>query len=161
MTLRQATADDAAALAELLNAVIALGGTTALETPFTPSGFAEVFITGAKCRSCLMAIAEDGSAAGFQLLAHEEYLPAGWADIGSFARAQPRIRGVGKALFPETVAVARGLGLTTINATIRADNVPGLAYYSGLGFETWKVVAGVPLLDGTPVDRIWKRYRVA
>ncbi len=158
ITTRAATPDDAAALAALLNAIIAIGGTTALETPFSADAFTETFITGAKCLSCIVAVAPDGSLAGFQVLAREAYLSEGWADIGTFARVEPRLRGVGSALFPATVAVARGLGLTMINATIRADNVPGLAYYAGLGFVDYKVVPGHALRDGSVVDKIWRRY---
>lgn len=157
ITTRAATPDDAPALAALLNAIIAAGGTTALETPFSAGGFAETFITGDKCLACIVAVAPDASLAGFQVLAREAWLPDGWADIGSFARPEPRLRGVGSALFPATVAAAKALGLTMLNATIRADNIPGLAYYAGLGFEDYKRVQGVLLRDGTPVDRIWRR----
>ena len=34
----------------------------------------------------------------------------------------------------ERPAVARGAGLRVLNATIRADNIPGLAYYARRGF---------------------------
>jgi hypothetical protein len=47
-----------------------------------------------------------------------------------------------------------------INATIRADNTGGLAYYAKMGFETYGITKDVPLLDGTPVDRINKRFQV-
>jgi L-amino acid N-acyltransferase YncA len=158
ISTRPGTADDAPDLAALLNAIIAIGGTTALEVPFSADAFAETFITGAKCLSCQVAVAPDGSLAGFQVLAREAWLPAGWGDIGTFARPEPRLRGVGSALFPATVAVARGLGLTAINATIRGDNVPGLAYYAGLGFKDDRRVPGHALRDGTVVDKIWRRY---
>lgn len=51
---------------------------------------------------------------------------------------------------------ARGLP----NATIRADNAGGLAYYARMGFQDYAVARGVPLADGTPVDRISRRYLV-
>ena len=44
--------------------------------------------------------------------------------------------------------------------TIRADNLPGLAYYGRIGFTEYDRVTGVPLSDGTPVDRIRKVYRL-
>ena len=40
------------------------------------------------------------------------------------------------------------LGFTVINATIRADNVPGLAYYAKMGFREYKVDADVHLARG-------------
>ena len=38
--------------------------------------------------------------------------------------------------------------LPVINATIRADNVPGLAYYAKMGFREYKVDADVHLARG-------------
>lgn len=72
----------------------------------------------------------------------------------------PRRPGVGKALFPATQIAARDLGLTTIFAIIRADNVGGLADYSRLGFVDWRTFKGVPLSDGTKVDRIAKLFHL-
>ena len=66
--------------------------------------------------------------------------------------------GVGSALFRATRERALALGLTAINATIRADNAGGLAFYSRQGFRDHSVAKAVPLSDGTPVDRISKRY---
>ena len=50
------------------------------------------------------------------------------------------------------------LGLTSINACIRADNVGGLAFYSKQGFQDHSVDKDVPLKDGTRVDRVNKRF---
>ena len=66
-------------------------------------------------------------------------------------------RGVGSALFPHTRAEAARRGYREIDATIRADNAGGLAYYARQGFVDVAVHAGVPLKDGTPVDRISRR----
>ena len=48
--------------------------------------------------------------------------------------------------------------MRTIDATIRADNTGGLAFYGRMGFTDYDCVAGVPLKDGTLVDRIRKRF---
>ena len=45
-----------------------------------------------------------------------------------------------------------------INATIRADNIGGLAFYSRLGFMDHGISRAVPLRNGVPVDRVSKRY---
>ncbi|MBL0115075.1 MAG: hypothetical protein IPP45_06280 [Sphingomonadales bacterium] len=45
--VRDVRAGDAAELAELLNAIIAQGGTTALEVPFTPERLADSSAPGA------------------------------------------------------------------------------------------------------------------
>jgi RimJ/RimL family protein N-acetyltransferase len=97
---------------------------------------------------------------GFQSLSIYGNPPNGTADIATFARMNPKTKGVGTALFPATRIAAEALGLELINATIRADNVSGLAYYGKMGFETYDRLVRVPLLDGTPVDRIKKRFVV-
>ena len=66
--------------------------------------------------------------------------------------------GVGSALLDATTARAREIGLTAINATIRGDNTGGLTFYSRMGFIDHEIVPAVPLKDGTPVDRIRKRF---
>jgi L-amino acid N-acyltransferase YncA len=150
---------DAPALADLLNEIIARGGTTALERPFTPERLAETYLTGPKVISSFAAFdAETGEALGFQTLVRESHLPEGWGDIGTFARIGGTQRGVGSALFVATRARALELGLVGLNAEIRADNVGGLAFYERMGFQDHGVKPAAPLADGTPVDRIYKRY---
>ena len=157
--VRPATDADAPALAELLNAIIARGGTTALEQSFTPDRLARKYLTGPNVISCFVAYdAETGEALGFQTLTREAYVPDNWGDIGTFARVGGTQRGVGSALFAATRERALELGLAGLNAQIRADNHGGLAFYARMGFQDHHVDAAVPLTDGTPVDRITKRY---
>jgi L-amino acid N-acyltransferase YncA len=158
VTVRPTVRDDAAALADLLNEIIAAGGTTAYQIPFTPEAFAETHIDGPGVLTSVVAHDEDGVAMGFQILLRDERLPEGWGDIGTFARRGTVQRGTGSALFAATCAAARKLGLVGINATIRADNEGGLAFYGKQGFRDHAVAVAVPLNDGTPVDRISKRY---
>ncbi|MBN8194872.1 GNAT family N-acetyltransferase, partial [Bacillus sp. NTK074B] len=79
---------------------------------------------------CCHVVTRDGEPVGFQWLYRNTDLPQGWGDIGSFTRQVPRVPGAGRALFAATMARAQALRLETMNATIRADNVPGLAYYT-------------------------------
>lgn len=149
---------DAPELAELLNAIIARGGTTALEEPFTPARLAETYLTGPDVLSCVVAVEPGGRLAGFQTLGHAPHLPEGWGEIGTYARVDGARKGVGGALFAATRTRAEALGLTAIDATIRADNSGGLAYYARMGFDDYGVDRAIPLEDGTPVDRVHKRY---
>jgi L-amino acid N-acyltransferase YncA len=158
VAVRPARPEDVPAMCDLLNAIIAAGGTTAFETPFTATGFADYFFRSQIHISCLVAEGQGGEILGFQMLALHEKLPDDWGDIATFARADSRALGVGKALFSGTAALARKFGLVAINATIRADNAGGLAYYDRMGFATWHVDKAVPLRNGHPVDRISKRY---
>ncbi|OWV80831.1 acetyltransferase [Rhizobium sp. R634] len=159
MHIRKAVSADAEELCSLLNEIIVAGGTTALETPLSASEFADWFIDGEFPLVCHVA-EQDRSLAGFQSLSLYGDPPKGYADIATFARIDPKIPGVGRALFPATRAAAEEVGLAFINATIRADNVSGLAYYAKMGFEPYDRLVQVPLLDGTPVDRIKKRFRL-
>ena len=159
--VRDATRDDAADLAALLNAVIAQGGTTALEDPYTPEHLAEAYLVGPSVICCFVAIdTASGRVEGFQTLGRYAELPADVGDIGTFARLGGNQRGVGSALFAATCERARQLGLAALNATIRADNAGGLAFYGKMGFEDHSVTPAVPLKDGRLVDRVNKRFRV-
>lgn len=157
--VRSVRPDDAAELADLLNAIIARGGTTAFETPFTPAYLAEAYLIGPSVHCCFVA-GQDGALLGFQTLGTQPFLPADVGDIATFTRLGGTQRGIGSALFAATCARARELGLNAINATIRGDNTGGLRFYSRMGFVDHEVVPAVPLQDGTPVDRIRKRHRL-
>ena len=156
--VRQAISEDAASLCPILNEIIAIGGTTAYETPFSVIEFDDHLLSGDDCIVCFIAETLTGEALGFQSLLRNSELPADWGDIATFARREPRVPGLGTALFQHTVDFARNLGLVAINATIRADNYSGIPYYEKMGFKTYSVAHGVPLNDGTPVDRVSKSY---
>jgi L-amino acid N-acyltransferase YncA len=159
LIVRPVAPDDASPLAELLNVVIARGGTTALEDAFTPDALAETYLSGTNVLICLVAVdPTTNRIEGFQTLGRYPNLPDDIGDIGTFARVDGVQRGVGSALFTAMAARARALGLSAINATIRADNTGGLAFYSKQGFVDHSVTVAVPLRDGTPVDRIHKRF---
>ena len=158
MFIRLVAVADAPALAGLLNEIIARGGTTAFQRPFTPQRLAESMLMGRSVICCFVAEERDGGLRGFQSLVRSEDLPNDIGDIATFSRVGQTQKGIGSQLFAATQAEARRQGLTAISATIRADNVGGLAFYSRLGFTDHSIHRAVPLLDGTAVDRISKRY---
>lgn len=163
LAVRHATREDAAEMAELINAIIAIGGTTAYEEPFDAASMDASYISLPQLVSCFVAEA-DGGIVGFQGLMRSfdpaDPLPHGWATIGTFARVGLTQRGVGGALFARTVVAAREADITTIDATIRADNTGGLAFYARQGFVDYHRLVGLPLRNGTPVDRIRKRFDI-
>lgn len=159
IVVREAAAADAPALSAILNAIVSRGGTTAHQAPFTVEAFRDAFLRGSSHLLCLVACGgRDGVLLGFQHLERHPDLPPDWADIATFARAEPKVRGVGRALFARTKSQAVALGAATINATIRADNREGLGYYDAMGFRTHRTDPAVPLADGTLVDRVSKRF---
>lgn len=158
MTVRPVRDADAPALADLLNEIIRRGGTTAWEEPFTPQALAGAMLTGPGVICCCVAEDDEGGLMGFQSVLRSEGLPEDVGDIATFTRVGNTQRGAGSRLFALTRRMAAERGLAAINATIRADNTGGLAFYSRLGFADHGVSRAVPLRDGTPVDRISKRY---
>lgn len=159
LEVRPVRSEDAPELATLLNEIIERGGTTALQEPFTAQRLDDTYLTGQDVICCFVAVDADiGRLEGFQTLGRHPGLPDNVGDIGTFARVGGTQRGVGSALFAATREAARRSGLAAINATIRADNTGGLAFYGRMGFRDHDVTPAAPLKDGARVDRIHKRY---
>jgi L-amino acid N-acyltransferase YncA len=153
MNVRPATPDDAEAMAAILNAVIAIGGTTAHQHPKSVEAVLWGYITKPEMRSSVVAEA-DGNVIGWQSV---EF----WRDalhIGTFVAPGVQARGAGAAMFALTRNLLRPLGPGHIIATIRADNVPGLAYYARLGFRDIGHDPHWALEDGRVVGRIDRRF---
>lgn len=155
--IRPANPDDAKGMADVLNPIIAAGGTTAIEVPVTNAEMAEVVATTI---SCHVAIDGSGGVLGTQWLDPSDEPGDLRGFISSFTRRCPRIPGIGRSLFAATTASAREAGLTALVAEIRADNVSGIGYYRAMGFYEYSVRQAVPLADGTPVDRLLWIYRL-
>ena len=159
MKIRPVEANDSRELCSLLNEIIVIGGTTAIEEELKKYEFEEYFVNGKDCVHTILAL-ERKEYLGFQCLSYHPELPENWLDIATFTRARPKTRGAGTALFGSIVEYASQNKFSYINATIRADNQAGLAYYTKMGFQKYSVVENVPLKDGTTVDRISKKYKL-
>lgn len=159
MIVRPATPADAPAMTALLNAVIAIGGTTAHQHPKTEAQVRADYIEGSEALTCVVA-EEGGTVIGFQSVGVWPGLPGGWGDIGTFVAPGLQAKGTGAALFAATCVAAREKGLTVLNATIRADNVPGLAYYARIGFTDYAQDLGWTLEDGRRVGRVSRRFEL-
>lgn len=152
MLIRAATPADAPAMTAILNAIIAIGGTTAHEAPKTESAVTEDYISGPDVLAASIAT-DDGRVIGWQSV--------GWYDgnpeIGTFVQPGTQARGIGAQLFTQTCATLHSAGITYIIATIRADNVPGLAYYARIGFRDIALDPDYALSTGQKVGRITRR----
>lgn len=158
MIIRAAIPADAPAMTALQNAIIAIGGTTAYQQPRSEDEVRADYITAPEAICCHVALDADGTLLGFQALGRWPGLPEGWADIGTFVTPAHQRSGAGAALFAATIATARAKGVTTINATIRADNLPGLGYYARRGFADHAADPAWALDDGRVVGRVSKRF---
>lgn len=143
-------------MAELLNQIIARGGTTALTSPVTGDELADKMMTD----GAVWHVAEDdaGALLGFQWIAPHPDLPPEACDIATFVQVGQTGLGIGSKLFDATRKAARAQGYAWVNATIRADNTGGLTYYQSRGFEDYKHLPQVALDDGTVVAKTCKRY---
>lgn len=150
LTARPTLETDLPALVALFNNIVRTGGTTAHEEEYDQATFkAYYFDDPIMVHTVLLG----DTPIGFQaVFASEEGLA-----IGSFTDQARPVKGAGAVMFAATKAWSVAQGYPWIDAKIRADNVPGLAYYSKMGFVDFKVDTGVPLADGTPMDRITKR----
>ena len=137
MHIRPASAVDARSLSELLNEIIALGGTTALKT-LTKADMISWIVSNPAEYAFLIAEDERGDALGFQAIGPRKTLPPEACDIATFTRSGKAQLGIGSALFSATEKKAKALGYRWINATILNQNTGGQAYYQSRGFEPYK-----------------------
>lgn len=147
-----------AEMAEILNEIIEIGGTTANATPVDRDHYWRRIQSRPEVSAWHVAESDAGRVMGFQWIEPEDYLPPEACDISTFARPGHTGLGVGSALFRETEAAARRLGYRWINANIRTDNSGGLTYYQSRGFETYGQITGVRMSNGLVVDKVLKRF---
>ena len=154
--VRRATELDARPMAELLNAIIAEGGTTAISRPVTGKDIAQWMQVPRSAWH--VAMDRSGAVVGFQWIEPASYLPDEAAEIASFVRIGKTGLGIGSALFRATSDAARRLGYGWINANIRADNEGGLIYYQSRGFRVYDRWENHRLDSGETVDKVLKRF---
>ena len=153
LTVRPMTAEDVPACVAILNDIIARGGSTAYEEPYTEVDFTAHYVDEAPVR---MTALDGDRIVGFQ--AAFDY-GAGLYSIGTFADRRDPVSATGRTLFAATLAACRARGGDAILARITSDNAGGLAFYSRMGFRDIDVIPGdVVRRNGTVVDRIVKRY---
>ena len=153
MIIRRAVPADAAAMAGILNTIIAIGGTTAHEVPKSVEVVQRDYVEGPDVLSCMVAD-DGGQVIGWQSVG----LWQGEAHIGTFVQPGIQARGIGAGLFAVTCDLLRQVGIKAIIASIRADNVPGLAYYAHIGFTDTHAEPDFALSDGRIVGRIHRRF---
>lgn len=155
---RAAVAFDARQMADILNDIIAIGGTTAITDPVSRDDI-QLWMAGFEdSSSWIVAETDKGEILGFQWIEPHKDLPPQACNIASFVKPGQTGLGVGKALFEATSQAARDLGFLWINANIREDNDSGLTYYQSRGFETYGRKTNVRLSDGSVVNKVLKRY---
>lgn len=156
MIIRPIRPADVPALVKILNAIIAIGGTTAYQQPRTPEYF-DHFLRPESPKVFLYVADTSDGLQGMQWVEPLDPPEDDFGGIATFAQPGTTQRGIGKTLFVATHQASLLAGYTGLHAKIRADNAGGLAYYEKMGFRDYGVEKAVPLDDGTEVDRIIKR----
>jgi L-amino acid N-acyltransferase YncA len=155
MIIRPATASDAFAMTQILNQIIAIGGTTAHETPKSAQQVLEDYISGPDVLSCVATLVED-RLVGWQSVGR-------WRDeahIGTFVAPDVQAKGAGAAMFALTCDTVQKAGVPYLVASIRADNDPGLRYYARMGFTDFASEPHFALSTGQIVGRTHRRFDV-
>ena len=160
ITVARATPLDAAPMADLLNAIILAGGTTAKTEPVTRSDILDWMDHDPTRAVWHVARDDTGTVCGFQYIEPHADLPLHACDIASFVRISSTGLGIGSALFTATARAAKSLGYRWISANIRADNEGGLIYYQSRGFRDYGRIEGHQLASGQIVDKVLMRYDV-
>lgn len=160
INVRPAMRLDTGSMANLLNEIITIGGTTALVRPVTAQDLNEWMQVEADRAAWHVALDKTEKVVGFQWISPHPKLPPEACDVATFVQTGRTGLGIGSALFMATASAAKSIGYRWINATIRADNEGGLTYYQSRGFRTWTVDEGVTIDSGLVVDKISKRYDV-
>lgn len=158
--VRRAGTLDARAMADLVNAIIRKGGTTAFTKEVTGEVIRGWFQRAPHRSVWHIAENERGDILGFQSIEPHYDLPADACDVATFVKVGQTGLGIGSKLFAASRSAASDFGYTWINATIRADNEGGLAYYQSRGFEPYARHADQSLENGFVVVKISKRYNL-
>lgn len=145
-------------MADVLRPIVKAGGTTALTGTVDAARIASLTFDRPSMISVFVALDDTNKVVGFQWLERHPDLPPDIGDVATFAQMNPKIPGVGRALFQQTRTAAKAAGLSRIAAVIRADNTGGLAFYGKMGFTDHERLDGMTLADGTPVSKIIKHF---
>ena len=153
MIIRQAAPADAGQMTAILNEIIALGGTTAHQVPKEISEVLSDYVDGPDVISSVV-VEQGGRIIGWQSVGWWQ----GEAHIGTFVQLGVQARGAGAAMFGLTSDLVAKAGVLAIAATIRADNVPGLAFYARIGFQDVGQDPDFALDNGRVVGRVFRRF---
>lgn len=156
--IRRAGPMDSRAMADLLNEINHIGATTKFTSPITGDTIIGWMSVNCDCSAWHIAENDAGDILGYQSIAPQKNLPPRACDIATFVRNGETELGIGSKLFEASRKAAWILGYDLINATIRADNAGGLAYYQSLGFEPYRHHTDTPKGDRSLIDRVSKRF---
>jgi L-amino acid N-acyltransferase YncA len=156
--IRPVRPEDAAAVARILNPIIAAGVYTVLDTQVTESDERR-YISGFPTRGVFnVAVDLDGGRlVGFQSMEPFAAYTGAFAHVGSigtFVDLAERRKGIGTSLSRVTFEQARCLGYEKVFTYVRADNSASLAFHLKLGFRVVGTAERQAKVEGRYVDEI-------
>jgi L-amino acid N-acyltransferase YncA len=158
ISIRRATPDDAAGVADVLNGVIAGGRHSLLDTPFSVAE-ERAYIEALPARSCLHVAEAAGGIVAFQTVIPWNTFTTREFDhvatMGTYVDERHRRRGVGGALAAASFAAALELGYEKVFTDLRADNLDSLGYHLALGFTIVGVARAHARVAGRDIDVIF------
>jgi L-amino acid N-acyltransferase YncA len=158
ISIRRATSDDAAGVADVLNGVIAGGRHSLLDTPFTVAE-ERAYIEALPARSCLHVAEAAGGILAFQTVIPWNTFTTREFDhvatMGTYVDERHRRRGVGGALAAASFAAALEMGYEKVFTDLRADNLDSLGYHLALGFTIIGVARAHARVAGRDIDVIF------
>lgn len=157
LSIRRATVEDAAPVAGVLNSVIAEGGLTIFDRPFSVDD-EKRFLSALGPRSAVHIAVIGGDVVGVQsvdLFSDLGPPVSHVATMGTWLRAGARGRGIGAELFDASIGFARSNKYTKIVIQVLAGNDRALRFYRRLGFEDIGVARQHVRLAGQLHDEIY------
>lgn len=156
MTIREATAADAAPIARIYNQGIEDRVATLETHPRTAAERAEWLAARGARHPVLVAAGSDGGIAGWGSLNPFNPRPAydNVADFSVYVAREQRGRGIGDALLAAIEDRARALGYHKLVLAAFPTNAPGMRLYERHGFGTVGIYHEQGMLDGRWIDVI-------
>jgi L-amino acid N-acyltransferase YncA len=158
LLIRPAQPDDAEAVVNILNPIIAAGSYTALDTQFSVVAERE-FIAGFPVRGIfhVAVLVPNGRIVGLQTVEPFATYTHGFdhvGTVGTFVDLACRRQGIGGRLFEATFEAARRQGYEKLFTFIRADNPGALVGYLKQGFRVVGTAHRQLKIHGHYVDEI-------
>lgn len=140
MKPRRATPNDAQDLSEILAETFTVWSS---DRPSSPEHVLGFYIEHPDSIRCTVIEDEAGRIVGFQSLklatkGNTFGVAVGHGVIGTYVKINLERRGIGTTIFATTLQAAKQFGLSSIDATISTSNLPALAYYEAIGFQTYR-----------------------
>ena len=159
--IRRASVDDAAAIANVLDAVVSERIHSAIDRAWTAEEQRTYLASLSSREAFHVACVGSDTIIGYQSLdLYSTILPsmAHVGQLGTFLLAEWRGNGVGRALFSATRQFAESAGYRKLVIQVRASNLAAQHFYKQLGFVECGRLRAQVMIDGDTDDELVMEY---